>query len=177
MVMILAVLLVAAIFFLWALNVVGLPGNWLIVAAAALYGLVVAADSRLDISWWGILTLLCLAALGEVIEFAASAFGVKRAGGSRRGAVLAMAGALAGGALGLVLGTPIPLIGSFLGALLFAGLGAAAGAVLGEQWRGQGWDKSLRIGRVAFWARLLGTSGKTVVGAVMVLVVLVALCV
>ena len=36
--MILAMLLVAAVFFLWALNVVGLPGNWLIVAAAALYG-------------------------------------------------------------------------------------------------------------------------------------------
>lgn len=173
---ILAALLIAAAFFAWTLNVLGLPGNWLIVAAAALYAFVVSADSRLDISGWCVVTLLGLAVLGEAVEFAAATLGVKKAGGSRRSAVLATAGALGGGVLGLYAGAVIPIAGSLLGALLLAALGAAAGAALGEKWRGQGWDRSLRIGRCAFWARWLGTSAKLVIGAVMLFVVLAALC-
>jgi len=116
-----------------------------------------------------------LAVAGEVVEFLAGALGATRAGGSRRGAVMALGGSLAGGVFGMFAALPIPLVGPLVGAVLFGALGALAGAVLGEQWKGKDLDESLRVGHAAFWGRLLGTLGKALVGAVMVLVVLVTL--
>jgi len=173
--LILAGLLLVIVIVLWVLTLVGLPGNWCIVAVVVPYAFLISNDSRLDISWWTWGSLVCLAALGEIIEFAAGALGVKKAGGSRRGMTLTVAGSVLGGSLGLIVGLPIPLVGPLLGAVLFASLGAAAGAVLGERWQGQDGKHSLRVGRAAFWGRLLGTFGKAAAGVVMILVVLGAL--
>ncbi|MBN2025118.1 MAG: DUF456 family protein [Pirellulales bacterium] len=159
----------------WALTLLGMPGNWLIVAAAIVFVLIVPAESVVGIGWGVVVALVALAALGEIIEFLAGALGVGRAGGSRRGAVLALAGSLAGGLLGLFVGLPIPVIGPVLAAVLLAGAGAFAGAVLGERWKGRPLDDSLRVGRAAFWGRLAGTAAKTAVGALMVVVTLIAL--
>ena len=164
-------LLILAVVF-WALNVVGLPGNWFVFAAATLYAFLLPSASRHDISWGSVLALLGLAVLGEVVEFVAGAWGTTKAGGSRRAAVLALAGSLAGGLFGLAVGVPLPLIGSVVGALLFGGLGALAGAVAGERWKGRTLDQSLRVGEAAFWGRLLGTLGKTLAGALMIGVLL-----
>lgn len=70
----------------WLLTLLGMPGNWLIVAAAALYVLVVPGESRLAIGWPAVALLAGLAILGEIAELVAEALGVSKAGGSRRSA-------------------------------------------------------------------------------------------
>ena len=172
-----AILLLIGALACWALNFVGLPGNWLVVCLSATHAMFVQSGSRLDVSWVVVGILLLLAVLGEIIEFAASAMGVAKLGGSRRGAVLAVVGSVAGGIAGMFVGVgiPIPVVGSLLGAMLLAGCGALAGAVVGERWKGRAWNESLQIGHGAFWGRVLGTLGKALVGGLMPVVVLLAL--
>jgi uncharacterized protein YqgC (DUF456 family) len=151
----------------WFLNFLGLPGNWLILLG--LIGWIGLGPSSLTTSSWLLVPLVGLALLGEWLEFAASLWGTRKMGGSARGAVLSVAGALAGGLLGLVIGfpIPIPLLGSLLAALLFASLGAMVGAMLGEYSLNTDWRKNAKIGLAAFVSRLAGTFGKILVGAVM----------
>jgi hypothetical protein len=171
----LAVLLVLAIVVCLALNLVGLPGNWIAVGLAASYAYFVADDTRVDIGLATVIGLLILAAIGEAIEFLAAALGATKAGGSKRGAVLALGGSLGGGFIGLFVPIPIPVVGSVIGALVFASIGALFGAVLGEQWKGRDLDESLKVGHAAFWGRLFGTLGKVLVGCWMLLLVVSAL--
>jgi uncharacterized protein YqgC (DUF456 family) len=172
-----AVLLIVAAIVMWALNFVGLPGNWLVLASAASYAYFVPSEARTGISWWSVGALLGLAVAGEILEFAAGALGASKAGASRRSAVMAVGGSLAGGLLGLFVGlpVPIPVIGPLVSALLFASLGAWGGAVLGEQWKGKDLDESIRVGHAAFWGRLFGTLGKVLMGAMMIVVLLITL--
>jgi uncharacterized protein YqgC (DUF456 family) len=172
-----ALLLATTLIVGWLLNLISLPGNWINVAATALYALLMPSAGRLGVGWFVVVVIVGLAMLGEVIEFAAGAAGAKKAGGSRRSAWLALAGGVAGALIGVFAGVviPIPIIGSMIGALLFAGLGSLGGAVLGETWVGRDADHSWRVGKAAFWGRLMGTLGKIVVGAVIVSVVLAAL--
>jgi uncharacterized protein YqgC (DUF456 family) len=169
--LILVVVLVAS----WFLTVLGLPGNWLMVAATAVYAYLAPAQSAAVLGWRTIVTLLVLATLGEIVELVAGALGVTKAGGSTRGALMALVGSIVGGIFGLLVGVPIPLIGPIVAAVLFAGLGAMAGALLGEMWAGQHGDATWRIAKLAFWGRLWGTVGKILIGAVMVAVVVAAL--
>lgn len=157
----------------WALNLIGMPGNWLIVALAAAYSYFVPDDRRLDISVMTVLGLFALAAIGEGVELLAGAFGASKAGASKRGTVLALVGSLLGGVAGLFV--PIPFVGQIIGPIVCAGLGALAGAVLGEQWKGRDLDESLNIGHAAFWGRLIGTLGKILVGCLMIVLILVSL--
>ncbi|MFH1747126.1 MAG: DUF456 domain-containing protein [Planctomycetota bacterium] len=83
----------------WLLLVVlGLPGNWLIVAttvAVAWWRWEVDAGAGEPIFGLTVLIVIAvLAAVGEVFEFIAGAVGSKQAGGSRRGAVGALLGRL-----------------------------------------------------------------------------------
>lgn len=170
-----ATLLLAVLLLLWLLTVVGMPGNWLMVAAAALYAWLVPHDAAASFGWGFVLALAVLAGLGELLEALAGALGVAKAGGSRRGAVLALLGSLAGGLLGMAVGLPIPLVGSLVAAVLFAGIGALLGAMVGEKWKGRDLDESWAVGKGAFWGRLLGTLGKVLVGSIMIVVVAAAL--
>ncbi|MEX0977364.1 MAG: DUF456 domain-containing protein [Pirellulales bacterium] len=169
-----AILFLLAIVLGWLVQLVGLPGNWLIVVAAALYAWLVPADAATAIGWPMVVTLVALAILGEVVEFVAGALGVTTVGGSRRGAVLAIVGSIVGGMVGIFVGVPIPIVGSLVGAVLFGGIGALAGAVLGETWTGRDLDASLEIGKAAFIGRLLGTAAKTIVCSLMVVVAIAA---
>jgi uncharacterized protein len=161
----------------WGLNVIGIPGNWITVGVAILYTALLTSDSRVALSWPVVGALVALAILGEIVEFVAGAAGAKKAGGSKRSAVLALIGALAGGILGIFIGIPIPVIGPIVSAILFSAAGALSGAMLGESWKGRTWEESWGVGKAAFWGRILGTVGKIVVGSVMVAVVLVSLVV
>ena len=161
----------------WLTQLVGLPGNWIVVVAAALYAASFSGESRLTLSWTTVVALVLLAVLGEVVEFVAGAMGVTKAGGSRRGALLALVGSLVGGVIGLAVGVPIPVVGSLAAAILFGGMGALVGAFIGESWKGNDFDTSLQIGRAAFVGRVVGTLGKLIVGAVMLVVLLAALVV
>ena len=161
----------------WSLNLFGLPGNWLNVVAIALYAWLVPAESRWSIGWAVVVAVGLVALIGELIEAAAGALGVSKVGGSRRGALLAMVGAMAGGLLGALLGSPIPVVGSIVGILLLASLGALAGAMIGERWKGRGWAISWKVGRAAFWGRLLGTLGKILTASIIVAIAVGALLV
>jgi uncharacterized protein len=172
-----ALLLIVVLLACLAVTMLGLPGNWLIVATTAIYACLTPTSSAAAIGWQPIAILLVLAVLGEIIELLAAARGTTKAGGSRRAASLALLGSIIGAFLGLFVGIPVPLLGSVLAALLFAGLGALAGAILGELWAGKDWNACWRIGKAAFRGRIAGTLGKMLLGAVMVAVVVAALLV
>ncbi len=152
----------------WGANVLGLPGNWLIVCLALGSWLLVPESYRSHVTQFPVIVVGLFAIVGEVLEFAASALGASRLGGSRRGTVLAILGSIAGAVLGLFFGVPIPIpiIGSLIASLLLGASGAFLGAVAGERWAGKDWAASLQIGNAAFWGRLLGTVGKAVCGTI-----------
>jgi uncharacterized protein len=170
-----ALLLITVLLASWVLTLLSMPGNWLMVLATATYAYFVPADSPAAISWKVVVALLILAALGEIVELVAAAVGTAKAGGSRRGAALALVGSIIGGIIGILIGIPVPVVGPIFAALLFAGLGAMAGAMLGEIWVEKNLAAIWQVGRAAFWGRLAGTLGKMLVGAVMVAIVIAAL--
>ncbi|HEY1785037.1 MAG TPA: DUF456 domain-containing protein [Pirellulales bacterium] len=160
----------------WVMTVLALPGNWLIVAAAALYAwLVPPIGGRLNLGWQTVAALAVLAVIGELVELLAASRGVRQAGGSRGSAVLALLGSIAGATVGIFVGVPIPVVGSLVAAVLFAGIGAALGAMAGESLLGRSLTESHEVGWAAFRGRLLGTLAKILVGSVMVAVALCAL--
>ncbi len=159
----------------WFTNILGLPGNWLMLAISAVYWIAMPAESRAGISTVLLLVLGGLALLGEFVELAAGSAGVSKAGGTRRSAIYAIGGSIAGAMVGFVVGVPIPVIGSVVGSLLFGSVGAMAGAMLGERSAGRRWSDSLQVGKAAFWGRALGTAAKMAVGFVMIFVVLFGL--
>jgi hypothetical protein len=69
--------------------------------------------------------------------------------------------------MGAVGGLPIPVAGSIVGALIGGAAGAFTGAWLGEMWKHGRPDISVNVGWGALIGRLLGTAGKLIVGAVM----------
>jgi uncharacterized protein YqgC (DUF456 family) len=101
--------MVLALFLLF----LGLPGTWTILGIAVLWAFLTNAP---NFSWTFFLLLACLAAVGEAMEFIATYFGVKKFGGSGRGSVGGMIGALVGG---------------IMCAPLFFGFGALLGALGG----------------------------------------------
>lgn len=159
----------------WAASLLGLPGNWGILLAAVAYDWFVPADSARQLGWMVIGLLGALALVGEAIEFLAGAFGVRKRGGSRLSAVLALAGSILGALAGAIIALPVPVVGSVVGVLLGSSVGAMLGATLGEDLRGRDPSASLDVGWAAFWGRLWGTVGKALMGAIMVAVVLVGM--
>ena len=159
----------------WALNFITLPGNWLIVAIA-IGAAALPYDGQPFVSWAGVIVLLVLAAIGEGLEFLASAAGAAKQGASKRGVSLSILVAMVGSVLGAGAGVPVPVVGPLIGAVLGGGLGAFVGAYLGEAWkRGRAHRDRLSIAKAAFNGRLVGTVGKLLVGAIMVVVFVVAL--
>lgn len=157
----------------WCMTMLSMPGNWVMVGAVALFAWLAPADGP-DISWQIVAVLLVLAVLAELLELAASALGAKRAGGSRRGAVLAIFGSMVGAIIGAMVGVPIPIIGSLVAAIVFAGAGALVGAMLGETWKGRTLAESWKVGQSAFWGRLLGALAKTGIATAMLVIAVIA---
>jgi uncharacterized protein YqgC (DUF456 family) len=147
----------------WVLTLLNLPGNWLMVVAAAIYAWLMPDGSRWDLSWELVGVLVVAAILGEIAETASAAMGVKKLGGSRRGALLAIVGSLVGAFVGTAL-IPVLVVGTIVGACA----GALGGAMLGEFWKGHGFDHSLRVGQAAFWGRLIGSIVKVLTASVMI---------
>jgi uncharacterized protein YqgC (DUF456 family) len=153
----------------WVMTLFSLPGNWVMVGAAALYWWLAPDASRAGLEWPWLAGLVVLAGLGELAELGARALGVAQGGGSKRGAALAVGGSVVG-SIGLaLLGIPIPVVGPLIAAVLGAALGALGGAMLGEAWKGRSLGQSWRIGQGAFWGRLLGTLAKVSVASAMVI--------
>ena len=159
----------------WILTLFGMPGNWVIVAGTACYAWLGPSEGAAQLSWGVVGVFAVLAVLGEIAETAAGMWGASRVGGSRRAAVFSLIGSILGALGGAALGVPVPLVGSAIAAVGGGALGALAGAALAEQTRGESSSHALRVGRAAFWGRLLGTGAKTVVSTALVIGVLVAL--
>lgn len=140
-----------------ALTISGLAGLLLPMLPGApllLAGLVCAAWAE-DFRHIGLGTLLFLtgmAGLTYLVEFAASALGARKYGGSKR----AMAGAVLGGFVGIFLGVPGILLGPFLG------------AVIGELSLQRSLDQAGRAGFGTVVGMAIGVAGKLAIGIAMV---------
>ena len=118
----------------------GLPGTWVMIAAAIGYSILVPNSI-------GIVTIVgitLIAVVAEVLEFTLTGTYAKKYGGSRRAAW----GAIIGGTVGAIVGVPIPIIGPIVGSFV----GAFAGALVFEWSRGSGADVSARVA----WGALVG---------------------
>jgi uncharacterized protein len=144
----------------------GLPGTWLMVLFPAL--LEWWMPGQFMFSWTVLFVAAGLAVLGEVLEFVLGAAGSRHAGGTTRGAALAIVGSFIGGILGTAL--PVPIVGTLIGACL----GAFAGAVIGDLWAGRQLFQSFRAGQGAAVGRFWGTVSKLAVGAIIVVVLAIA---
>ncbi len=145
--------------------VFGLPGTFLIVLAALVYGW---ASGFAAVGWSTVGWLLAMAVTAEAIEFAASASGMGGRRPSRRVAAAAIVGALAGG----IAGAPL-LFG--LGALLGALAGAFVGASIAAGSEGQSAVEAFRAGLAAMCGRFLGFVVKVSIAAVMLVVLAFAI--
>jgi len=158
----------------WALNLLSLPGNWLIVLLALVYAAWGPAEGHSDVGWATVALCGGLAVAGEIVEFAAAATGTRRAGGTPRAAMFATGGSLIGAFAGMSALAFIPFLGPVIGAILGSALGAAIGAMLGQRQRGDRLTAGTPVGVAAFWGRLTGAAGKLICGAGMWLVLAVA---
>lgn len=159
----------------WGLNLVSLPGNWVAIAALALYVWLGPKDGRAGIGLPVLVIVFVLGLLGEAIELLAAAMGAKRAGASRRSTLFALIGSMAGAIFGAFVGIPVPAVGSILAAILFGGAGATIGAMYGEWSDGRPWRESWAVGHAAFWGRTFGMLGKLAAGVAIVFVILASL--
>ena len=146
-------------------NILGLPGLWLMVASYGAYWWATWDRGYVHLS--SVITIIVLALLAELVEFVAGAAGSKAAGGSKRG----MAGAIVGGIAGGIVGTPIfPVVGTIIGACF----GSFAGAFLVEAAIGRSREESMKIGFGAAKGRFMGIIAKLAFGIAMLVVALYA---
>lgn len=101
------VLLIALVF-----TLIGLPGNWLMMLAIAITGLITKGN---PLSLWQCIILVGILLLGEIIEFALPLLGARRYKPSSWAYGASIIGAIVGGIMGTAI---IPLIGGFIGAAL-----------------------------------------------------------
>ena len=142
----------------------GLPGIWVMIAAAVGYDLLVPGPER--IGWFTIVAVTALAAVAEILEFTLAGRYTKKFGGSRRAAWWA----IFGGIVGALIGVPLPIIGSVIGAFI----GAFAGAWLGEYTRGETTGVATRAATGALLGRAVASALKVAIGVVMMVWLLVA---
>ena len=136
------------------LNIAGLPGNWLLVATAAVVALIPGFG---ELTWTWFFVILGLALLGEAIESLLGLVVVARKGGTRWGVI----GSFLGGIGGVIVGSAVapPFGGIALGFV-----GAFAGAVAGEYMREQRSGEAVRVGFWAFVGRSMAMMGKIACG-------------
>ena len=154
----------------WVGTLFMLPGNWVIVALAAVsaYYLPDQPESGLGFGWMFVAILGGMALLGELLEFFGGAVKAKQYGASRRSMVLSILFGILGATFGASIGTLLTPIGMLVLALIGAGVGAFGGTYLGEAWKGRPGKERWAISRAAMFGRLYGTAGKLIVGMAMV---------
>ena len=151
----------------WGLNILGLPGLWLMLFGHIAFAYATGWDHYTG--WTAVIILFVLAVAAEVIEFIAGAAGSRAAGGTRRGMIAAIGGGFLGGIAGSIL-IPVPIVGTIIGAVG----GSFAGAGVIEKMIHPNNERAFRIALGAAKGRLLGIIIKSGVGLVMGIVSLVA---
>lgn len=148
MLTVLAVLCIILMVVLLALNLFGLPANWINFGLVCLWSF---AASESPIGFGFLALLACIGLLGEGLEFFLQAWGSKRYGGSGTGTLGGMIGAFAGA----IVGAPFFFgLGAFFGALA----GAFCGSLLVEL----GCRRAMRPAVTAAWGTMLGRFGGSV---------------
>lgn len=155
-------LLVAALVAGFLLIPLGLPGIWLMIAAAVGYKLFA---QPVGLSWTVLGVAIALAALAELLEFWLSLRYTRRYGGSPRAGWWA----LIGGLVGAVLGVPVPIVGSVIGAFL----GSFLGALVGEYSVTRHAETAQRAAWGSLVGRVVATAVKTGLGLAIGVLVLV----
>lgn len=145
------------------LTLVTLPGAWLMLATAVVCNLWQPGM----FNWWTLGIGAGIALLAEILEFAASAVGAKKTGGSRSGAV----GSIIGAVIGAIAGTAfLPPIGTIAGAVV----GAGAGALIAERGiASKNWTDSAKVAGGAAAGRLVATILKTGAAAIIATMLIV----
>ncbi len=138
----------------------GLPGTWMILGAALLYGWVTGFA---EVGAAMLFLFLALAVVGEVVEYVFGIAGARRFGSSNRGIVFSFLGGFAGAVVGA------PLFFGF-GAILGALVGAFLGAVLIElfTYGTSEWRKAVRSGWGNFLGRIAGVITKMAIAIGMI---------
>jgi uncharacterized protein YqgC (DUF456 family) len=155
--LLLLILLVAGLF----INILGLPGLWLMLAAFGGYALLTGWNHW--VGWPSLVTLLVLALVAEAVEFFAGAAGSSAAGGRKRGAIGAVIGAFIGAIVFSII--PIPVVAQIIGACIGAFVGAAV-----MEFTDKDLMHSLRVGVGAAKGRFWGIVGKLGIGIVMLII-------
>jgi uncharacterized protein YqgC (DUF456 family) len=155
--LILLVMLAAGLF----INILGLPGLWLMVGSTAVYAYVTRFPGYIGTTM--LIVLVVLAALAEVVEFVAGSAGAKKAGATKKGMFGAVVGALIGGIFLSVV--PIPVISTIIGACLGAFIGAAGMELIFDT----DVERAARIGFGAAKGRLAGIVLKSLFGVIIFL--------
>jgi uncharacterized protein YqgC (DUF456 family) len=138
----------------------GLPGLWVMIAAALTFNWFVPAS----IGWLAIGAAVVCAVIAEVLEFTLSTRYTAKYGGSPR----AGWGALLGGIAGAMVGVPVPIIGSIIGA--FAG--AFAGALIMEYTRKEATGATAtRVATGALIGRVAAAAAKSALGLVVAIII------
>ena len=143
-------------------TILGLPGLWLMVGAAAIYAWITGLG--VYIGWPSLIALIALSVFAEIGEFVAGSAGAKQAGGSRRAMVGGIVGALLGGIFLSFI--PIPIVSTLIGVCLGAFIGAAAMELTARQ----DVAHSFRVGAGAAKGRFYGIMVKLCIGVVMLFV-------
>ena len=156
--------LIALLFAGLFINLIGLPGLWVMVASALAYAWLTGWR---HVGWPALVAMVVLAGIAELGEFLAGSAGARKAGGSKRG----MAGGIVGGLLGAIFLSviPIPGVAQLVGAII----GTFVGVVVVELMVGKRAEHSFQIGVGAAKGRFWGTMLKTLVGVILFFVALV----
>ncbi len=146
------------------LTAVKLPGTWLMVLSAGVYGWATG---------WERVTLIVMAVLvgaalvGEAIELAASVLTARKAGATRQAAW----GGLIGGFVGMfVFSLPMPIIGTIAGAII----GCFVGAAVCELTARRKLSQSTKVGFFSALGYVLGIVAKMMVAFAMAVILLTA---
>jgi uncharacterized protein YqgC (DUF456 family) len=151
------VLLLAGVVLLGLLMIpFGLPGTWVIAAAAAAYRILVPAGG---VGWFTVACVTILAILGAAADLALAGRYARKYGGSRR----AGWGAVIGGMVGAFIGIPVPIVGPVLGALA----GAFVGALAFELTAGTTGVNATRVATGALLGRAIGAAINVAIGLMM----------
>jgi uncharacterized protein YqgC (DUF456 family) len=139
----------------------GLPGTFIIVADALVYGLITHFE-KISLGFVGI--LLLIAVVLEIIEALMGALMAKKFGGSKWGIVGAMVGVFVGAVIGTAI---VPVLGTLLGAFC----GAFIGASLLEGFHTQDWQHASKVGLGALFGAVGGKMTKIMAAIVMVIMI------
>ncbi len=157
------VLLVVVLITGFLVNILGLPGLWLMLLGHIIFAFVTTWDNYTG--WHAVLTLFGLAVVAEIVEFVAGAAGSAQAGGTKRGMGGAIVGGLVGGIAGSIL-IPIPIVGTIIGAVA----GSFAGAAVIERMIEEDNTRAIKIGIGAAKGRFYGIIIKSCFGILMLVI-------